>query len=281
MNRLLWYVLLVALFTPNLDANSKVRKRVQECLALAESKDAAQRKQAVQDLRSLGISALPYVLPSIAHKKPRVRLVVVQVIASAGAKASGLVPNLVAGMVDKDVKVREAIQSALKQIGRPHSKVLSNLVKLSRHENYNVRLEAVRALGRYEQRGVGAASAIVERLGESDRPQIASAAKKALVAMGKYAVPALLKGTRSSQAKIRSGSVEALATIGEPVSKITPSLNRCLRDPVSGVKLAAIKALGKLGQFSGRNVPNLVDALKDSNSSVQIQAARALGGLGP
>ncbi len=74
---------------------------------------------------------------------------------------------------------------------------------------------------------------------------------------------------------------DPLATGGNPVAEVVPTLRALLADSSSGVRAAAAAALGKLGPDpASAAVPDLIDRLADGDESVRREAVAALGLVG-
>ncbi|MCE7699997.1 MAG: HEAT repeat domain-containing protein, partial [Methanobacterium paludis] len=102
-------------------------------------------------------------------------------------------------------------------------------------------------------------------------------ALKALVKIGKNAVPELVASLNHKDVHTRQMSVEALGELNtiEHLNEIIKALN----DEESTVRWRAARALGKLGDFKG--VKPLQNALKDSDEKVKSEAKAALVKIGP
>jgi HEAT repeat protein len=156
---------------------------------------------------------------------------------------------------------------------------------------------------------------------KSDRSDVREKARKALVAVGAQAVPALVRLLRDkdvvgsfregaegegawdavnalteigapavlglsgalgdNEAAVRAQAATALGNIGPAAAATVPSLVRALRDRDDWVRLSAANALGKMGPEARKAVPDLTTALVDSESHVRAWIALALGEIGP
>ncbi|UCD55246.1 MAG: HEAT repeat domain-containing protein, partial [Candidatus Omnitrophota bacterium] len=99
---------------------------------------------------------------------------------------------------------------------------------------------------------------------------------KAIVKIGKPAVPALITALKDGNSSVQQRAVEALGKIGD--SRAVPHLITALKDEHCLVRERAAEALGKIGD--SRVVPDLIIVLKDEDEFVREKAAEALGKIG-
>ena len=92
------------------------------------------------------------------------------------------------------------------------------------------------------------------------------------------AVPDLAKVLREGRPELRSAAAKALGQIGKPA---VPVLIEALRDEDGAVRLQTARALGRAGPDAKEAVAALIASLKDGRESVRQAAADALGEMGP
>ena len=108
-----------------------------------------------------------------------------------------------------------------------------------------------------------------------------AAAVKALREMGPDAVPALVKGLKNPDAKMREESARTLAFIGPDAKGAVEALIEALKDSEPPVRSNSAWALGEIGSAAVAAIPALIAALDDEEDSVRDFAIQALGAFGP
>lgn len=145
------------------------------------------------------------------------------------------------------------------------------------------RRAAVKALARMGPEAKGAAAALVRLMKKADGWHLRKDAYRALVGIGRPAVPHLIAAMNHS----RGGySIAALGEIGPQAHEATGALIEALRDPKRGVQYSAATALGRIhaarmpgeeiGPAAKDVIPALREALKDEEQRVREAAAAAL-----
>ena len=112
-------------------------------------------------------------------------------------------------------------------------------------------------------------------------PTTTAAAQKALKDLGASAVPALIKGLKNPNAKIREESARTLAFIGPDAKDAVPALIETLKDVEPVVRSDSAWALGEIGSAAYVAIPALIAALDDEEDTVRDFAIKALGDFGP
>ena len=102
-------------------------------------------------------------------------------------------------------------------------------------------------------------------------------------ALGKLALPALLRATKDQDRTVRQAAVAALVQLAraEPETQrrhpeLVLGLAAALRDPDAGVRGNAVRGLAVSGETARPAVPALAAALLDSDATVRVLSARAL-----
>jgi HEAT repeat protein len=95
-------------------------------------------------------------------------------------------------------------------------------------------------------------------------------------------VPALVKGLKHEEARVRVEAAEDLGQIGPAAADgVALLLALAERDPDPLVRLEAAKAVAGIDPKNKTAIPLLVAALKDRNGKVRRRGAECLGDLGP
>ena len=102
----------------------------------------------------------------------------------------------------------------------------------------------------------------------------------ALGAIGKDAVPTLVRMLKEKERDVRETAPLALALVGPAAREAVGQLIELLKDDDVEVRFAAAAALGAVGSEGKESVAPLAAALGDKEGKVRAQAARALGRLG-
>ena len=106
-------------------------------------------------------------------------------------------------------------------------------------------------------------------------------AVKALRDMGPDAIPALVKGLKNPDAKIREESARTLAFIGPDAKDAVPALIETLKDTEPLVRSDSAWALGEIGSAAHPAIPALIAAMDDEEDTVRDFAIQAVGAFGP
>ncbi len=173
--------------------------------------------------------------------------------------------SLLKALGDKDPEVIQAAMVGLKRVA--DERVINALVRLLRHQNFNVR--------------VGAAQAIdTVRWTPKDREeriwfQVAKGWYRRAATAGADAIPALQLTIQTGPVRAAAGAAEALGMIWDP--RIVKLLRVTLQSEEPAVRVAAADALGKVG--GGEAVDALTSCLHNSHLQVRVTAAQALGVL--
>lgn len=210
---------------------------------------------------------------------------------------------LVVALVDDDERIRIQAIEGLSRLG---SDAIPALTKAIKHENEDVRLAVVTALG-----GMGTAATIpiLQVAVTDENPNVREMAVLALGATeSPDAIPALTIAIKSDDAKVRGDATSALVRLGAasiPVFESTvrhenwlvrrasaiglgmlatretvPGLNKFLYDKDARVRAAAARGIGMVGPDAATSVSPLIWALDDEQDDVRDNAAQALSRIG-
>ena len=189
------------------------------------------------------------------------------------AQADRLQPvALVRILPDLSKEARGSVYRLLER--RPDPGIANDLVQLARHDDWWLRLHAVKLLARVP--GKDAVAGVTERL-KDDAPSVRLEAVRTLGALrATDALPALCARLRDADIKVQAAAIETLIGIGD-VSAV-PWLLEYLRDDSEYVRRAAVEVLNQV--VTTEAVKDLVSALRDADWWVRVRAADALGRLG-
>ena len=189
------------------------------------------------------------------------------------AQAARLQPvALVRILPDLNKEARGSVFRLLERRADPG--IANDLVQLARHDDWWLRLHAVKLLARVP--GKDAAAGVAERL-KDDAPSVRLEAVRTLgVLRATDALPALCARLRDPDIKVQAAAIETLIAIGDVAS--VPWLLEYLRDDSEYVRRAAVEVLNQV--VTTEAVKDLVSALRDADWWVRVRAADALGRLG-
>jgi HEAT repeat protein len=175
------------------------------------------------------------------------------------------ITKLKVGTVDEKLAVLETLD------GRASAAELQLLLDALSDAKWAVRKRACDRLGE-----LGAAILEpLERLLEEGSEDQKFWVMKALVALGRDAVPALIRALTRGEQATRVYGASALGEIGDPVA--VPYLVQALGDPVWRVRRNAYESLLALGDAA---LPELTKSMAGANEDVAFWSAKALGKFG-
>jgi HEAT repeat protein len=188
-------------------------------------------------------------------------------------------PNLVKGVDDPDLAVREATVDALEMLSDEARPVAGSLVRALGDPNPFVRWAAARTLGRIAPVEDETAVPALARLLQNLDLDVRIAAATALQHYGpaaRAAVPDLTRVVNRGDAEIRVAVIRALEGIGTDAAPSIPVITAALADPNPRVRLAAADVLGHFGALARDSESALRKALDDSDADVRRAASDAL-----
>jgi HEAT repeat protein len=262
---------------PAVVITAQIKQRVTQWIANLKSTNSEDRRIAAQALGQLGVKAkegVPALIIALKDREAVVRNAVVSALAQIGPPA---VPSLINALRDRDAEVCRAAAAALAQIGPP---AVPALITALEDQETVVRRSAASVLGQIGPEAKEAMTALIDVLDDHDVEARRSAAS-ALGQIGpeaQEAVPALIIVLRDQDAAVRRSAAAALGQIGPEAKQGIPALITALTDREAVVRNAAAAALGKIGSPA---VPALITALKDQEAVVRGSAAFALGQVEP
>lgn len=204
-------------------------------------------------------------------------------VQAPGASPQAAVPKLAALLKHEAWQTRHGAVRALEDLGLKAEAAVPALVAALEDKDESVRSAAARALG---AAGPAAAAALPELLAllERGRWETREAAAKALGALGPLAavaVPGLVGALGDAAGQVRAAAAGALGCLGPGAPAAAPELAAALGDGDWRVRMAAAQALGALGPRAGAARAALRAALRDVEVSVRLHAAAALVAQGP
>ncbi|MGH7174656.1 MAG: HEAT repeat domain-containing protein [Gemmataceae bacterium] len=167
----------------------------------------------------------------------------------------------------------------------PYKQDVARLVKQLTSKVASEQDKAARALAAL---GKPAVPALIEAL-QSDKEGVPGRVARALGQIGesaKDAVPALIARLKKNKGRSRDDAevIEALMRIAPRRKEVVPGLRAILREPSSNpCRIHAVVALGKLGSDAKEAVPDLIKMLAEAPGKagpIRFHAATALGQIG-
>jgi HEAT repeat protein len=187
-----------------------------------------------------------------ADDHAELRPIALQAIGQIGSGAHAAIPALIKIFERTDegsLLMRLEACVALGQIAREKDTVIPVLRRALSDENAEVRQTAVLALGNF---GTDAEAALDDYFRLIGDPDVADAAKDALVPFGKRVVERFEKLLLNESVDVRVIAVTALYEIGDDAATAVPTIAKCLTDEEDEVSRLAAEALGALAGQGGR-----------------------------
>jgi HEAT repeat protein len=171
-----------------------------------------------------------------------------------------LLPLVAKGLADKDPAVRSVAAHAISESVYHEERwdntslaaVIPKLLALAEDRDWDVQLEAIRALGNICSTGIydeRIPAKLIARLANTG--DVRKAAHYALSDCGGHATPALLKGLNDHDPDVRKEIAEILGDIGDPRIALVPLAKIAQGDPDAGVREAAKNAINELTSEPG------------------------------
>ena len=246
--------------------------------------DASAAVKALVKLKGESAAAL---VPMVAVSQDRrIRLAAIGVLGSIGTDAKAAVPSLVAALGDDDRLVRIKAALALARCDPTRKDVLPILraglqYDVDEVSHCSIREAAAECLTRLGPEGTAIiVEALIEALDDEDTA-LRNGALEALIKVGPAAVPALMRGLRHGQARVRRGSALVLGKIRSAARPATAALLAALGDENPMVRGAAAEALCEIDPDSLAGVATLIELLERPEQTIRARAAVSLGRLGP
>jgi HEAT repeat protein len=206
-----------------------------------DAEEAAKKRQA-EDQRTARIKQI---LDDVKSTDPKVRRTAMAALSEAGERAKEAIPELSEAILDNDKALRLTALTALRKLGPQSKPAVPNLIKAMGMDS-GTRREAILVVTNIGPEAEAAAQTLVAILADKDHWPAAS---KALAKIGKGAVPALVKGLKSTSQPTRQFSARTLGEIGADAIDALPALReRAKADTSVSVREDAQKAINQIIQ---------------------------------
>jgi HEAT repeat protein len=176
----------------------------------------------------------------------------------------------------------EAI-ARLAELGPQGQMGVNALLKALRHDDFNVRLAAVKALS-----AIGVKSQAVSELKpllKDSKESVRLATVELFVKLGpeaRSAVPDLIGALGDARPSVQKQAILALQEIGQDAHRSIPDLINLLKpNEAKAVRMQAVKTLGQFGRASRSAVAPLINLLDGDDEELRVVAMIALGEIGP
>jgi len=238
-----------------------------------------QWSKSVEVLVGMGQTAVPELIAGLKDKDPLVRSGSAAVLGKIGSpvREVGFAP-LFAALKDADPAVRRQVAGALEKIGPLSPAEIPALCAGLKDQTDDVRKFALFDLEQLGPRARDAVPFLIAGLQEKNN----SHRRGMVIVLGKIgpeartAVPDLVLGFRDPKEDFRIQCALATARIGEAA---VPVLQGTLRDSDANARSMAAWALGEIGLPAKTAIPGLIELLKDSAPPVRAKAAASLGNM--
>jgi len=164
---------------------------------------------------------------------------------------------------------------ACRVLGEHKDKVSApKVIELLKDEDTDVRKQAARALGNFED--LAAVEPLAAFYAQEQVEDVADAGVKSLIALGDSSVQPLLGLARAGRVWVRAGAARALGKLKARAA--VDQLIWMLDDREPDVRIAAVHALREIGDERGTEA--LARAVEDEDPDVEGAAEKALSGEG-
>jgi tetratricopeptide (TPR) repeat protein len=200
-------------------------------------------------------------------------------VAQVGLPQVGLadIPGLLKAMQDQDVVARNKSVAALERIGKP---AIPAIVAALGDNAGGVRQGAIRTLRDLPLEARQASQYFMASLKDEDRG-VQEAARAALLGMGREAIPALSRGLKDPDPRVRYHCAVLLIKHGcapqEAISAVAPAVT----DGDAAVRAEALRCLGSFGAQAKAMIPKILAAMKDDDPEVRACADEARRRIDP
>jgi|GEM_PF-3412928 len=207
-------------------------------------------------------------------------------LAEMGPEGADAVPALVTALLDKSDwhawynEVRRAAAHALGEMRYAARAANPALIEASRFKDYDVRLEAVKALGKI---GPKSEIAVIEALTASLKDPDFDVRREAANALGGFevyadsTVPNLVDALSDRDFDVRREAAQSLGRIGPKTAPAVDALVVALDDVDADVRRAATEALGNVHpDYREQVLPGILSKLDDTNEDVRLEAVKVI-----
>jgi HEAT repeat protein len=221
---------------------------------------------------------MPVLLAGLKEKDLRLRQHTAQVIAEMGKEASHAVPQLIALMKDQDDQVTGSLIYALSQMGQDAAPAIPALVDIVLNGgNSWTRASAARALMPFGREAKDAVPGLLDMLKNGQRYNRGQAAQALVkIATPGEALPALLEVFAEPSREHEHDEHVIAGALHELGPGVAGSVAELLRHEHPEVRMRAIQVISGFGKQAQNTVPQLVDAMNDKDDEVAMCAAEAI-----
>ena len=277
------------------------------------------QQTARQGLQSMGVAAVPKLLPLLNDSDRRIRIEVLTVLTSSGAIGKDAAPKLIELLKENDATVTSRALTLLGQLGPEAAEATPELVKqlagggknpnelrlfirtlgqigpgakaavpelkkLMKHQQVLVQAEAAETLLRIDSSAKSDAVPVLVGLLRDKKPSLnVNVLPDLLLKNGVNAseLMSLLQAYIKAQGPAKLPLVNALLIIRDPIKESAPLLRELLKDPNLNVRYEAACTLARLKEDGKEAIPELREMLKKPNTSWRDRAIAALAAFGP
>ncbi|MDY6831831.1 MAG: HEAT repeat domain-containing protein [Thermodesulfobacteriota bacterium] len=207
-------------------------------------------------------------------------------LAEMGPEGADAVPALVSALLDKSDwnsrynEVRRAAAHALGEMRFAARAANPALIESSRFHDYDVRLEAVKALGKI---GPKNDTTVIEALKASLKDPDFDVRREAANSLGGFevyadsTVPNLVKALSDHDFDVRREAARSLGRIGPKTDGTVDALLTLLSDEYADVRKAATEALGNVSPgYREKVLPGILPKLDDTDEDVRLAAVNTI-----
>ena len=215
--------------------------------------DALTRRMAIRGTGQLGeeaASLMPILFERFRETEPAMSREAIRALGRVDPQGERLTPYLVHALKDPSPRVRADAAVGLGQIANPA--VLPDLMGASRDPVKNVRLEALRAIGRLGPAGAPAVPMLLGQLAAGDR-EVGFVAAETLSGMGAASFEPLRQKLLDPNPRVRERALFALGSMGPQAHAAKHDIESARRDPDADVRAAAAQALQHLGNVQAQS----------------------------
>ena len=259
---------------------------VEKLIERAFDSDPLVRRASLRGIRLIGASpekTRPLFLKMLESGDPAAVLPTLQSIAEAGEVAMAPMREIL-----KDEKLSYWACLVLAEMGEKAAPAVPELTDVLKHQDPDVRMQALITLGKIGSAAAPAVPAIVKLLESDEFEAVQFTAAFALGAINQKdeaATRALVAAARSDKPMLKAVSLWTLAHQNpdnlEVVGYAAKTLAAGLTSEDAELRTAAAKMLGEFGSYPEIVGPALAAAMRDSDPRVIGHALDALAGLGP
>jgi HEAT repeat protein len=265
-----------------------------------DSNDPVAQEDALDDLRYVGVAALPAVpaltkIVGSAHDDRRETAL--EILGGIGPQAAAAVPAIANVLKEPGVAPRIAAAEALLRIVPNHAGAVAVLGNILRAENADHRRFAAQTIVHLGRIAGQCESALMEAAGDKDssvRFLIAEALGLIGLDRSERTLPTLKAMLADDDAAVRVAAADSMWTLEQPAETVLPTLLQVLKDYKPGREVrpelqllqerlptaSAASVLGRLGPEARSAVPALIEASERPNMGLRLAAIDALGDIG-